>query len=427
VYAPFRRGAMLVALREAVNPVRILHIVYSCIPGEFRGGVPRVVHDLACAQSGLGDEVTIYTTDANGTTPSVVPAGSVSESHGVPIHHFRADEVRWFRSADLRRALLDSKPRQDVIHSHNTFLALNRYAAEAHDKWGIPLFYHVHGALDPLVVNRGWRKRLRKVAYIGLVERRNLNRADGIFALTDSELKQIRTYGVTAPISVVSNGIWLADSLPAQQTIASGSAERAFRERFGIQADQQVILYLGRMVPKKGVHVLLEAFAELHQGYPDVILVLAGNRLKSSSYIRCLEELIREHHLETSVRWTGFLNESEKGGAWAAATLFSHVSESEGMAMSVLEAMAAGLPVIVSRECYMSQGAAAGALVEIPNDARQLCTAMESLLDDAPLRRRIGETARAYVREHHAWPQIAGQIVRVYEQALAARAGHRVD
>jgi glycosyltransferase involved in cell wall biosynthesis len=397
--------------------------VYSCVPGEFRGGVPKVVHDLARAQVGLGHDVTVYTTDSNGARRAAVPAGSETRSQGVLIHYFRADERHWFWSTDLRRALLAAAPRQDVIHSHNTFLALNRYTAEAHDKWGTPLFYHVHGALDPLVVQKGWLKRLRKLAYIEVVERANLNRADGIFALTSSEVDQIRTHGITAPISVVPNGIGATEPQPARAEAAPDSAAgRAFREQFDIRPDQQVILYLGRIVPKKGVHVLLRAFGGLHKEHPGTVLVLVGTRREHPDYVRSLDRFIAVENLQEAVRWTGFLNEAEKCGVWTAATLFSHVSESEGMAMSVLEAMAAGLPVIVSRECYMSAAAAAGAVLEIDNDAVQLRSTMESLLTDAPLRRRLGDAARDYVRQRHSWPHIAQQIVQVYDQALGANA-----
>jgi glycosyltransferase involved in cell wall biosynthesis len=379
-----------------------------------------VVYELARAQVELGHDVAIYTTDVNGTIRSAVPAGTVIRSHGVLIQYFRASDSRWFRSTDLRRALVESRLEHDVIHSHNTFLALNRYAAEAHKWRRRPLFYHVHGALDPLVVNRGWWKRLRKLAYIQVVERHNLNGADGVFALTSSEVDQIRHYGVTAPISVVPNGIWLEEGrAPAgQEAPESVRTGLAFRARFGIQTDQQVILYLGRIVPKKGVHVLLRAFAELHKDHPSVVLMLVGARSSDSDYVRYLESIIAENHIQTAVRWTDFLNETDKVGAWAAATLFSHVSGSEGMAMSVLEAMAAGLPVIVSRECYMSRAAAAGALIEIQNNAVELRAAIESLLADATLCRRLGETARKYVQQHHAWSKIAQEIVEVYHQAL---------
>jgi glycosyltransferase involved in cell wall biosynthesis len=401
--------------------MRILHVVYSCVPGEFRGGVPKVVYDLARAQVGLGHEVTIYTTNINGAQPVAVPAGSETRSDGVLIHYFGADERRWFWSTGLRKALLASPPHQDVIHSHNTFLALNRYAAEAHGRWGVPLFYHVHGALDPLVVRRGWFKRLRKRAYIDLIERANLNAADGIFALTSSEADQIHTYGITTPISVTPNGIGpvRSDGPSTEVPPDPDGAANAFRERFEIRADQPVILYLGRIVPKKGVHLLLQAFGELHREHPAPVLVLAGARQAQPDYVRTLDGIVGDYDLREAVRWTGFLNESEKGGAWAAAALFSHVSESEGMAVSVLEAMAAGLPVIVSRECYMSDAATAGAVVEIDRDAGRLRSTIESLLADAPLRGRIGSAARDYVRRRHAWPQIARQIVQVYERALA--------
>ncbi len=371
-----------------------------------------MVYDLARAQAELGHETTVFTTDYNGTIPAAAPPGTETTAQGVLIRYFRASGPRWFRSADLRRALVQAKPDYDILHSHNTFLALNRYAAEARSRWGRPLFYHVHGALDPLVVNRGGLKRLRKRVYISLIERRNLNRADGIFALTGSEVDQIRRYGVNAPIWVMPNGVW-PEEMPA-----AADGER-FRSRLGIAGDRPIILYLGRIVPKKGLHLLLHALAELQPEHPEVALVLAGDRQGDPNYVRRLERIISENNLGSAVFWADYLNEAEKRGAWAAATLFSHPSESEGMAMSVLEAMAAGLPVIVSRECYMTKAAAAGAVIEVENNVSLLCSAMASLLGDAELRRRVGDTARHFVEQYHSWPHIARQIVQVYDRALS--------
>lgn len=391
--------------------MRILHIVYSCVPGQFRGGVAKVVYDLARAQVRLGHQVTVYTTNYNSSIPADVPIGQFIESEGVRIHYFRVDNVRWFRSKSLRTTLLSTAPGYDVIHSHNTFLALNRYAAEAHQQSGKPLFYHVHGALDPIVVKKGFSKSLRKRLYILLIESRNLRNANGLFAFSPNEVEQIRTYGIRVPTFVVPNGVWATNS-----RIELGG-ER-FRERLNLKADQEIILFMGRIVPKKGVHVLVRAFAEIHKQFPQTVLVIAGDRKIAPNYVRYLDKLIVDAGITESVCWTGFLNESEKHMALAAATVFSHVSQSEGMAMSILEAMATGLPTIVSKECYMSRAANAQALVEVEYNVENLCVALTNLLSNLEQRYRIGQIARDYVCKHHTWQQIAQEVVQAYESAL---------
>src|SRR5689334_14996511 len=126
--------------------MKILHIVYSCIPGNFRGGIPKIVYELSQAQVQLGHEVTIYTTEFNSSVRVQVPFDAPIKSEGIYIQYFPVTNPRWMQSPNMRRTLLDSAKQYDVIHSHNTFLALNRYVAEAHRDSGIPIFYHTHGA-----------------------------------------------------------------------------------------------------------------------------------------------------------------------------------------------------------------------------------------------------------------------------------------
>jgi glycosyltransferase involved in cell wall biosynthesis len=393
--------------------MRILHLVHSCIPGEFRGGVSKVVFDLGRAQVQLGHAVSIYTTNYNSTVPANVPAGGAVEADGVDIRYFHVDEPRWFRSDSLRQALLREVRTYDILHGHNTFLALNRYAAEAHDRSGQPLFFHVHGALDPVVVNQGLVKSLRKHIYISTVERRVLDDADGIFALSENEELQIRHYGVHAPILIVPNGVWPDDPDESQ-----GAQE--FRARLGIRPEQQVILFLGRIVAKKGLHLLLQAFNNLRTRLPQVVLVLVGDRDQAPDYVRHLDAIVAEGAAEREVLWAGFLNESEKRHAWAAATVFCHPSESEGMAVSILEAMSAGVPTIVSRECNMEPAAQAGAVIEVERTVDSLGMGLARLLNDPGLCRQVGQAGRAYIQNHHAWPVLAGQIVQAYRDVLRA-------
>jgi glycosyltransferase involved in cell wall biosynthesis len=391
--------------------VNILHVVYSSVPGEFRGGTPKIVYDLARAQAGLGHRVSIFTTDRNSTVPVDVPVGAVVSSDGVEIHYFRANNARWFCSRGLREALLHVAPAHDVLHSHNTFLALNLYAAQAHERTGRPLFFHVQGALSPVLVNRGFAKSVRKHLYIRMIERRILNRANAIFALSEVEAAQIRRYGVTAPVVIVPNGLWPTETIDN----ASGAV---FRSQLGIQSGQEVILYLGRIMSQKGLHLLVQAFAKLRMQFPNVTLVLAGSRDQAPEYVHCLETMAMENGIQQAVSWAGFLNEGEKNRAWSAATIFCYPSESEGMAMSVLEAMDAGIPTIVSRECNMPQAARDGALIETERSVEAIHAAMGLLLADPALRYQVGQAGRAYVKAHHAWPALAERIPQVYRGAL---------
>lgn len=390
--------------------MRILHIVYSCVPDEFRGGVAKVVFSLANHQALQGHQVMVYATNYNSQNKIAVPLGQPIDAGSFQITYFEALESRWFRSPAMEAAMRKNALNFDVFHSHNTFLALNRYAATVAKEASIGLFYHVHGALDPVVVRKGAWKRLRKRLYIPLIERRNYQAADGLFALSAAEAVQIKGYRIYTPIHIVPNGV---DLIYPQE-----NSGKAFLETWQIDQEKTVILFIGRIVPKKGLHILLKALATIRCQHSEVVLVIAGNRSQEITYTEHLDKLVQENNLENMVRWTGFLSETQKEGAYATADIFSHVTESEGMAMSILEAMGAGLPVIVSKECYMGKAVQAEAVVETEFDTNSLTDALNRLLGDAIKRQQIGQAARDYVAQHHSWSQISKKVVTTYQQVL---------
>lgn len=390
-----------------------MHVVYSCVPGRFRGGIAKAVLELSLAQAKLGHNVEIFTTVYNSGERTDIPSGSVHHVDGVPIRYFDARPRLGYSSPALLAALEQAVDRIDVIHSHNTFLALNRYASRVASGRSLA-FFHVHGALDPLVVRKGALRRTRKEIYIRLVERPNLGAASGIIALTDNEQRQLRGWGIAAPIHVVANGV----ELPP----LSVGAAAEWRRRFNLTGGERMIAFIGRIVPKKAVHVLIEAFSRLHMEYPDCRLVIAGDRDQAPEYVAGLDRLARREGVVEKMIWPGFLDEAGKFGLLSAASVFSHVTESEGMAIAPLEAMAAGVPTIVSDACYMGMAAKAGAVLEVGCDAQALSDALRTLLNDPAMLARLGVAGAAYVAEHHAWPRIAKRLVDIYEASAAGGA-----
>lgn len=396
-------------MKENLN---ILHVVYSCFPKEFRGGIAKIVYELGQAQARLGGRVVLYTTNYNSTIPVDVPLKKNIRHDRIKICYFPLSFKRWFVSPSMRERLIDDIKKFDVVHSHNTYLALNYYTLEASTRSGVPSFHHVHGALDPRLVKKGFLKRLRKEIYIRLFEKRILNQAAAVFANTSDEASQIKQYGVKSPVEIVPNGI-------GGPLFKEGDYYRnEFRGRFGISQKCRVILYLGRIVPKKGLHLLIKAFGGLLKLIPDIVLVIGGDREQDKSYTNFLERIIEEHQIQKNVYWTGYLDEAEKTRAFLSADIFSHASESEGMAMSILEAMSYGLPVIVSKGCYMGQAAASGAIVECEYTENSLFEKLQTLLSDQHYCDRMGIKAAEYIRENHSWEQIALKIDKVYRSKL---------
>jgi glycosyltransferase involved in cell wall biosynthesis len=376
-----------------VPPIR--HIVYECLPGAYAGGVQKMVFELASAQRRLGADVEIWAPDA-------IRAGSTETFGGLPVRYFYPDPLFGLARSFRLRHELDKLPADVVLHAHNTFNPLNVQVDEAASARGLRAFFNPHGALDPALFS-GWDfKSLKKRLYIRFFTRPKLNRATGVLALTSLEQAQLTSLGVTSPIHVVPNGI-------RPVTVASREAGLALRARHGLGPTDRVALFVGRITAKKRIEDIIRAIADL-----GAHLFIAGNPEAEPDYTAFLLAEAKAASCDSRVHWLGFMDEEAKGAAYAAADCFVHASESEGMALAILEAMSAGLPVVATQGCYMEEAALAGALVECASGPKALAEALRPLLMDQDLAREQGRRGQAYVAKVHDWEAIARRSLQIY-------------
>jgi glycosyltransferase involved in cell wall biosynthesis len=380
----------------------IRHLVYECLPGAYAGGVQKMVFELASAQRRLGADVEIWTVDAT--------RGGKTEIHGgLVIRYFNPDyALGYVRSASLIHAL-DALPKDVVLHAHNTFHPLNHDVAVAARRLGLRHFFHPHGALDPILF-AGWSlKSVKKRLYHHFIGRPDLNRATGVFALTPLEAEQLAELGVSGTTHVVPNGITPVAPATAEAIAAFCSGHR-------VESSSKIILFIGRIMPKKKLEDIIVAFANLRVDFPELLLAIAGNVAQDSAYHRRLVALAIGLGCADQIRWLGFLDEQAKPAALASAAVFVHASESEGMALAILEAMSAGLPIVVSKGCYMREAGAAGALLECAQGPEALAISLRQVLDLSPPAARLSENARAYAAKEHDWSRLAARTLEIYSK-----------
>jgi len=372
--------------------MKIIHVVYACTPGAHRGGVSKMVHELAAAQLVVGHDVQIY---------SLSPQEEPVINQPVPIVYFKRHALLGSAFSDELSASVSRLPLGTVIHLHNTFHYLNIQVSKAARVRGLPVFHHPHGALDPHLLD-GWSfLRVKKRIYAKIIEAPLLNCANGVFALTTNEAHGLRKLGVKSPIHVVPNGIML--SPPA---IPSGRFNAINRLR---------ILYIGRINPKKRIEEILHAISLVGNQGLACHLLIAGDANQFPSYSASLRELSTRLCLDDKVEWLGFRDEMQKRELFGQSDLFIHSSESEGMAMAILEAMANRLPVIASSGCYMSTAAEKGALIEYGSGSLALAHSLVKFAKmSAPEREQLALVGRMHVESSHSWETLARQIVDVY-------------
>ena len=264
-----------------------------------------------------------------------------------------------------------------------------------------PYLVSPHGMLDPWAVSHAaWKKRL--VAW--WFENAHLAGAACLHALTEAEAHAIRAYGLRNPICVVPNGV----DLPRGR----GSAAPAWAGRV---AGRKVLLFLGRLHPKKGLVSLVQAWARVQRdpAARDWALVVAG--WDQSGHQGTLERLVEELALERSVVFVGAQFGAATAASYARAEAFILPSLSEGLPLAVLEAWSHGLPVLMTEACNLAEGFAAGAALPIGTDPARLTAGLRQLfaLSDAE-RRDIGAHGRALVRARFTWREVGEQMASVY-------------
>lgn len=367
----------------------IIHIVYACDPFNHRGGISKAVHELALAQHNVGVAVEVW---------SVAPAASETREHGYAHRRFLgASFLGSIHSPDMLRAMA-ARRAPLLIHLHNTFHALNFQSNSRARSLGFKVVHHPHGALDPVLL-AGWSpKAVKKRIYVRLVEVPYLNRANAVIALTEQEKHGLLALGVRAPIHVVPNGIGL-------------TAYDAPRAPVGDLS----LLYIGRIHPKKRLEHIIEAISILVKAGHRPHLYIAGDEAQFPEYTTRLRDLGAQLGVSECLSWLGFRNEDQKRELFTRADLFVHASESEGMAMSILEAMSYSVPVLASAGCYMSAAASAGSIIQYEEGSDQLAEAIARFAGlDKALRQAQGAAGRAYVKSRHDWVTIATELNHIY-------------
>jgi len=381
--------------------MRVAHL--SWLLSDAGGGIPPVISALAKQQGRDRVEANVLGV-ADPARPTVI-AGALTFARIGPL-------ALGFSPA-LARALAGASP--DVVHLHGLFTWPSQIASTWGARTHRPVVVSPHGMLRPwALANSAWKKRLFRL----LVEDRNLTRARCLHALCATERDEIRRLGLQNPIAVVPNGVTLEDVPEVPDRCA---LPRTYPDLEG----RRILLFLGRIHPKKGLLNLMHAWRTLHSDgkWKDWVLLVVGP--DQGGHAGEVEARARALGVGNEVRFLGPAYGEAKSAVLAAAHAFALPSFSEGFPMAVLEAMAWRLPVLVSRQCNLDvETPGAGLLCE--PDADSVAERLRDLLalSDAE-RRAMGVRGRAEVERRYTWPDVARRLVTVYRWLLGG--GDRPD
>jgi glycosyltransferase involved in cell wall biosynthesis len=291
----------------------------------------------------------------------------------------------------------------DVLHGHGLYVGTNFVFGREARRQSKPLVYHTHGFFEPWILNRSvWKKKLVHWTF----ENANFKSVRLWRALTAKEAGQIRAQGIKAPIVIIPNGLNLQDyPRPAEPLPVIASPLIAKLTKTGLR-----LLFLGRIHPKKGLDLLLRAWAALRPDRKDWQLVIAGP--DENSYLQEISDLVRNLELMEEVCFTGPVTGSIKNELLHSADLFVLPSYSEGFPMSLLEAMACGVPVMATRACNFPDITASGAGWECDAELSSLTKTLRQALCAGEIERQErGQKGCQLVEREYAWPALVARLV----------------
>lgn len=399
--------------------LRILHVVSTLAPSA--GGPTRVLQDLAKAQVAAGHSVVISTTDRDYPTGRCLPIDYFAKAFPSPIqiYSFSVQYEPLLVSLGMARWLRKEIHAFDVIHIHGLYRFPTSFAAYQARKWKHPYVIRPHGALDPYLYTRSSIGKLAfKRIYEQLMDLPNLNGASAIHFTAIEERQRTAFLNLRAPSFVVPNGL---DWSRYQQLPPKGW----LRARLGLAA-QPLVLFLGRLHFKKGLDLLIPAFDALRRSIPDVQLVIAGP--ENDDYGKQVRGWVLERGLASCVHFIGALESDDTVKAYVDADVFALPSYTENFGMTVIEALACSLPVVISDQVNIhAEVSGGGAGIITRCDDAEVAQALESLLSDPKRRQAMGLAGRRLVQSKYTWPPIVEELTKQYEAVidLCAVRNHR--
>ncbi len=332
--------------------------------------------------------------------------GEKPQAPAARVHEFRRikPDALYFAPA-LRAKAGELVAAADVIHGHGFYVGTNYFFGSQARRQGKPLVYHAHGFFEPWILNRSrWKKRLVH----WLFEDKNFRAVRLWRALTAKEAEQIRALGMRAPIVVIPNGLNLKD-----YAVTSSKDAPVETPWLGpLKKEGRRVLFLGRIHPKKGLDLLLAVWGELKAERKGWELIIAGP--DEQGHLAVVREQVRSLGLENEVRFAGPVAGSAKVALLHSADLFVLTSYSEGFSISLLEALACGVPVVATWACNFPQitSSAAGWESDATPESVPRVLASALLSDPKELRQR-GESGRRLVETGYSW----SSIVRLLQEA----------
>ncbi len=420
--------------------MKVLHVIPSV--SDRSGGPAQAIIPMCRALQEQGTEVVIATTDhgidvssfefqVSSLTPTdranadniLLNNESLTRNSKLETRNYRGVPtcffpVQWGDSFKYSRTLavwLDANVKNfDVVHIHAVFNHACIAAAAACRRHHVPYIVRPLGTLDPWSMKQ---KPLRKVLYWQLAGKRMLQGAAAVHYTASAEMSAAEdslgiTRGQVIPLGVVA------------QLPANGNGAKLLADKLPNLRGRPYVLVLSRLHPKKGLDVFIDAFVSLvaKEEFKDWRLVLAGEG--PQEYVRALREKVAAARADNAIFFAGWLEGDEKAAFLRHASLLALPSYQENFGLCAMEALAAGVPVLVSPHVNLAaeiDAAGAGWITTVETSTIE--NTLAKALGSGAERSRRG-TAGKILSLKFSWERLASRLTEMYAAVAAPARSH---
>lgn len=363
----------------------------------------QAVLGMASAQIQAGQQVRILATDEWYDTRPVIP--------GCEIKIFHSHIPGWQWSPALSRALAKEVEWADVVNIHTVWSYVTWAGARASFAARVPYILRPCGMLDVWsMAQNQWKKKL----YAAMIEGRNIRKAAALWFTSEEERNSARSFNYGASDFVIPLGVSVSDYL-------NPPAPGTFRKRFLSSSNERILLFMGRINPVKQLDLLIRSFAQLVDEFSDTVLVIAGP--DENEHTKQLKSLTDSLGINEKVLFTGGLQKADVVAALFDAECFILPSLHENFGVAVVEAMAAGTPVIVSDRVGLAQFVSESRSGMVTKaDLESFTSSIRFMLDNPVLAAEMGMRGRELALRHFNWETLVPRITAAYQTTINGNA-----
>lgn len=388
--------------------MKIVQVIPFFAPAWSYGGPVKVCLDLSRELVSRHNQVTVLTTDAYDHTKRIDKV--CEEISGIKVLRFRNISNRLAKNSNLflpigfKNYFRKNVNSYDIVHLHAFYTYQNIISAHYCVKYNIPYVLHLHEKFD--ATSEMGKSAIKKV-FLRLWGKNILKKAERIFVLSKGEKANLLKFDkmLQDKIEIVPN--------PAPNYIGKCSNKSVLRQKYGLSQRDKVVLSLSRLVPLKGIDLLINAFSLLVKKDDKFKLIIAGP--DEGGYKAKLEHIVKNNNCADKVIFTGMVDQKMKDKLFCVCDIFALFSRYESFGVVVLEALAHKIPVCLSPNVGIASEIAHKGVALIftdPNDITKTALELEKTYNT---RTELAENCKRAVNDS-SLAKITDQISSIYKE-----------